>query len=161
MRAWLSSVLATKPLEAGHKPRIWLVRNADRRPVAVSTHQIVRNAGYTGLAAQPATSVRADGLPSGDLQQLAQALFRAHIAVSSPRHELAETLPAGSCCTCQDGDWISVAAAADCLSVSRRQVQRLAEHDAERCGARRIGSIWALKRSAVLALAAERRKAAK
>ena len=25
MRAWLSSVLATKPLEAGHKPRIWLV----------------------------------------------------------------------------------------------------------------------------------------
>jgi len=26
MRAWLSSVLATEPLEAGHKPRIWLVR---------------------------------------------------------------------------------------------------------------------------------------
>ena len=25
MRAWLSSVLATKPLEAGHKPRIRLV----------------------------------------------------------------------------------------------------------------------------------------
>ncbi len=25
MRACLSSVLATKPLEAGHKPRIWLV----------------------------------------------------------------------------------------------------------------------------------------
>jgi len=25
MRAWLSSVLATKTLEAGHKPRIWLV----------------------------------------------------------------------------------------------------------------------------------------
>jgi hypothetical protein len=26
MRAWLSSVLATKPLETGHKPRIRLVR---------------------------------------------------------------------------------------------------------------------------------------
>jgi hypothetical protein len=56
MRAWLSSVLATKPLKAGHKPRIWLVGNADRRPVAVSTHHIDRNAGYTGLAAQPTTS---------------------------------------------------------------------------------------------------------
>src|SRR6478735_9492719 len=63
MRAWLSSVLATKPLEAGHKPRIWLVSNADRRPVAVSTHQIVSNAGYTGLAAQPTTSVRRGRTP--------------------------------------------------------------------------------------------------
>lgn len=39
-------------------------------------------------------------------------------------------------------------------------MQRLAERDASLCGARRIGSIWALKRSAVLALA-ERRKAVK
>src|SRR6478672_10671671 len=58
MRAWLSSVLATKPLEAGHKPRIPASWNADRRRVAVSTHHIDRNAGYTGLAAQPTTSVR-------------------------------------------------------------------------------------------------------
>ena len=53
MRAWLSSLLATRPLEAGHKPRIPASWNADRRPVAVGTHQIGRNAGYTGLVAQP------------------------------------------------------------------------------------------------------------
>jgi hypothetical protein len=58
MRAWLSSVLATKPLGAGHKPRIPASWNADRHPVAVGTHQIGRNAGYTRLAAQPTTSVR-------------------------------------------------------------------------------------------------------
>src|SRR4029077_11735941 len=63
MRAWLSSVLATKPLEAGHKPRIPASWNADRRPVAVSTHRIDRNAGYTGLAAQPTTSVRRGRTP--------------------------------------------------------------------------------------------------
>src|SRR6476646_4764626 len=58
MRAWLSSVLATKPLGAGHKPRIPASWNADRRRVAGGTHHIDRNAGYTGLAAQPTTSVR-------------------------------------------------------------------------------------------------------
>ena len=37
MRAELSSVLATKPAEAGHKPRIPASCNGDRRPVAESS----------------------------------------------------------------------------------------------------------------------------
>jgi len=88
-------------------------------------------------------------------------LRRAHVgAMSRPRHQLAETLPAESWCTCQDGDdWVGVAAASQLLSVGKRQVQRLAEHG-DLLGARRIGPVWALKRSAVLALA-ERREAAK
>lgn len=108
------------------------------------------------------TRRRADGLPSGDLQQLARALRRAHIdATSQPRHQLADSTSAAPCSNGQDGDdWIGVAAAADCLSVSRRQVQRLAEHDADLLGARRIGSIWALRKSAVLALAQRRKEAA-
>ena len=76
---------------------------------------------------------RADGLPSADLQQLARALRRAHIDASRPRHRLAETLPAGSCCTCQDGELVSVAAAARMLSVGKRQVQRPAgQHGGDR-----------------------------
>ena len=39
-------------------------------------------------------------------------------------------------------------------------MQRLAEHDADLLGARRIGSIWALRKSAVLALAQRRKEAA-
>jgi hypothetical protein len=37
MQAELSSVLATKPAEAGHKPRIPASCNGDRRPVAESS----------------------------------------------------------------------------------------------------------------------------
>ena len=63
MRAWLSSVLATKPLEAGHKPRIRRVGMLIAVRLPWSTHQIDRNAGYTGLAAQPTTSVRRGRTP--------------------------------------------------------------------------------------------------
>ena len=113
---------------------------------------------YRGVIALVARYHR-DGLSSPPLLHILRTeLFRA--STSQPRHRLAKTLPAGSCCTCQDGELVSVAAAARMLSVGKRQVQRLAERDAEILGARRIGSIWALKRSAVLALA-ERRKAAK
>ena len=100
---------------------------------------------------------RRDGVSSPPLLHDARtALFRA--TTSPPRHELATAVDTSACCKCQNGDdWINVAAAARLLSVSRRTVQRLAEHDADLLGARRIGSVWALKRSAVLALADERR----
>lgn len=93
-----------------------------------------------------------DGLAAPTLlHDACAALFRA--TVSPPRHEDDGQRAARSCCTCQDADdWISVAAAARLLALSRRQVQRLAVHDAGLLGARRIGSIWALQRSAVLAL---------
>ena len=104
---------------------------------------------------------RADGLPASDLQQLARALRRAHIAAMSPqRHPLAKTPPGGSRSSGQDGALIDSVAVARLLSVSRRTVQRLAEHDADLVGARRFGSIWLFRRDAVLALA-EQRKAAK
>jgi hypothetical protein len=101
-----------------------------------------------------------DGLASPALLHALRAeLYRA--SMSRSRRKLATAVDTPACCTCQDGDdWIGVAAASALLSVSRRQVQRLAEHDAGLLGARRIGSIWALRRSAVLALA-ERRKAVK
>lgn len=95
-------------------------------------------------------------MPSSDHQQLAQALYRAHVA-SRPRHEDAAHPVGPPQSNGQDGDLISVAAAARLLAMSRRQVQRLAAHDADLLGARRVGSIWALKRSAVLALAAGRK----
>ena len=106
---------------------------------------------------------RRDGLASPSLlHDVRTALYRATTtAMSAPRRELSNALDTSACCTCQNGDdLISVAAAARLLAMSRRQVQRLAVHDADLLGARRVGSIWALRRSAVLAYVA-RRKAAK
>ena len=90
------------------------------------------------------------------LHTLRVALYRA--TMSPPRREDAGQVPAVSRCTCQNGDdLISVAAAAQLLAMSRRNVQRLAAtDDGSLLGAVRCGSIWALRRSAVLALVRER-----
>jgi len=57
-------------------------------------------------------------------------------------------------------DWIDVAEAAAELGLSRRSVQRLALTLHGSGKARRVGDSWALKRSAALALARERRRKA-
>jgi Helix-turn-helix domain len=97
-----------------------------------------------------------DGLSSpAMLHTLRAELYRA--TMSQQRHQLAETLPAGSSRTCHDSAYVDSAAAAELLGLSRRSAQRLAANglDAVRCG-----SIWLFDRGAVMALA-ERRKAAK
>ena len=97
-----------------------------------------------------------DGLASPPLLHTLRAeLFRA--TMSPQRHQLAETLPAGSSCTCHDSAYVDSAAAAQLLGLSRRSAQRLAANglDAVRCG-----SIWLYRRDAVMALA-QQRKAAK
>ena len=97
-----------------------------------------------------------DGLaPPPMLHTLRAELFRA--TMSQQRHQLAETLPAGSSRTCHDSAYVDSAAAAELLGLSRRSAQRLAANglDAVRCG-----SIWLFDRGAVMALA-EKRKAAK
>jgi len=98
-----------------------------------------------------------DGLSSPPLlHQLRAALFRAVMSV--PRHELADAGTAAPCCACQNGSLIGTAQAAEILSLSPRQVTRLA---AQNVGlGRRLGRAWVLRSGAVLALA-ERRKAAK
>ncbi len=98
---------------------------------------------------------RADGLPFGDLQELARALRRAHDA-SRKRHEF---VPDGSDSPRLNGqgprDLISVAEAAGLLRLSKRQVQRLAARPGGLDGLR-VGRAWMLARAPVLALAEER-----
>ena len=110
---------------------------------------------YRGVIALAGRHHR-DGLASPPmLHTLRAELFRA--TMSQQRHQLAETLPAGSSRTCHDSAYVDSAAAAQFLGLSRRSAQRLAANglDAVRCG-----SIWLFDRGAVMALA-ERRKAAK
>ena len=98
---------------------------------------------------------RRDGLPSHDLQTLAQALYRAHM--SPPRHELATIADHPPCSTHQSAcDWCDVAEAANILRLSRRQVQRMAR-DPGGLDATRVGRIWLLRRAPLLVLARERR----
>jgi hypothetical protein len=98
---------------------------------------------------------RADGLPFGDLQELARALYRAH-TTSRTRHEVA---PGGSDPPRLNGqdpsDLISVADAAGLLRLSKRQVQRLAKSPGG-LGAVRVGQAWMLAKAPVLTLAKER-----
>jgi hypothetical protein len=104
---------------------------------------------------------RTDGLPSSDLLALAKVLRRAHInAMSGSGHELADPAPGQPCCACRGGaDLIGVSEAAVILSISPRQARRLAAQVG--LGGVRIGKAWALDRSAVLALAEQRKAAAK
>ena len=100
-----------------------------------------------------------DGLSSPPLLHTLRAeLFRA--TMSGPRHRLAETMPAAPCSRCQCGDaLIGTAEAATLLSLSPRQVARLASRDVG-LGGIRLRHAWVLRRAPVLALAA-RRKAAR
>lgn len=99
-----------------------------------------------------------DGVASPPLLHTLRAtLYRA--ATSRPRHQDDSRPPTTSCCTCQDGaDPIGVAEAAAILSLSPRQVQRLAASVG--LSGIRLGHAWALDRGAVLALA-RRKEAAK
>ena len=100
---------------------------------------------------------RADGLPAGDLQQLARTLRRAHhAAMSGARHKDAGHTTGGPCSHCQHGDPVGVGEAALLLGVSRRQTQRLAAGNSD-LGGVRVGKTWVLDRGAVLALAAKRK----
>ena len=102
---------------------------------------------------------RANGVPRGDLQQLARLLYRAYM--SPQRHEIATAADDQPCSNSQDGALIGSATAAEILGLSRRSVQRLAATDGSLLGAVRCGSVWLLDRSAVQALASarERKKA--
>ena len=92
------------------------------------------------------------------LHQLRAELYRA--VTSATGHELAGEIPAESCCNGQDGaDLIGVSEAAGILSISPRQARRLAAQVG--LGGVRIGKAWALRRAPVLALAAQRKAAAK
>ena len=97
-----------------------------------------------------------DGLAASPLLQEAhRTLYRA--CLSAGGHEDA---PAPRHCQAagrQDGDWIGIAEAAEVLGVSRRQTRRLAANGLHGV---RCGSIWVLSRSAVLALADERKASA-
>src|SRR6478609_7108006 len=98
---------------------------------------------------------RADGLPFGDLQELARALYRAH-TMSLERHEVASDDNTSARLNGQDpSDLVSVAEAAELLRLSRRQTQRLAASSGG-LGVR-VGRIWMLAKAPVLALAEERR----
>jgi hypothetical protein len=97
-----------------------------------------------------------DGLAGSPLLQQARlAFYRA--TMSPARHEDAPASPPEASCNGQDGDWIGIAEASRLLRLGRRQTQRLAANGL--VGAP-IGSIWVLDRSAVLALADERRRSA-
>jgi hypothetical protein len=94
---------------------------------------------------------RANGAPSGDLQELARLLYRAY--VSPQRHEIAT---AADTSAGWNGELIDSAEAAQLLAVSRRQAQRLA---ASADLATRCGPVWLYRRAAVQALAQQRKKA--
>jgi hypothetical protein len=100
-----------------------------------------------------------DGLaPSPLLHQLRRELYRA-TTMSPPRHQDDSRPPTKSCCSCQDGDdLIGTAEAATLLSLSPRQVARLAAQNVG-LGGIRLRHAWVLRRAPVLALA-QRRKAA-
>jgi hypothetical protein len=105
-----------------------------------------------------------DGVASPPLlHELRAQLYRATTTTMSPaRHKDAGQPQPVSGCTCQHGDdWIGAGEAAALLQLSRRQVQRMcAEHYWGGADTIRVGRTWALRRAPVLALAAERRKAA-
>ena len=103
---------------------------------------------------------RHDGLPAHDLQALARALFRAHtVAVSPPRRELAVSTPPATQSNGRDGEFLGSAAAAALLGQTQRSIQRLAAANPALLGARRHGSIWLFERTAIQALAAQRKAA--
>ena len=95
---------------------------------------------------------RANGVPSGDLQELARLLYRA--CTSSQRHELPMGTGTAAGLKGQDGELIDSAEAARLLAVSRLQAQRLAGDLATRCG-----QVWLYRRGAVQALAQQRKQA--
>jgi excisionase family DNA binding protein len=99
---------------------------------------------------------RADGLPFGDLQELARALRRAHDA-SRKRHEFvpdSDTSPSWGHQQSRD-DWCTTGEAAALLGLSRRSVQRMARAPGG-LDAIRVGRTYLL-RSAPLLVLAERR----
>jgi hypothetical protein len=96
---------------------------------------------------------RANGVPSGDLQELARLLYRA--CTSSQRHELPMGTGTAAGLKGQDGELIDSAEAARLLAVSRRQAQRLAASGL----ATRCGQVWLYRRGAVQALAQQRKQA--
>jgi hypothetical protein len=95
---------------------------------------------------------RRDGLPSHDLQELARALRRAHMSAAG--HKDAPAPPSEAPCNSQHGDLVGSAAAAEILGTSPRTARRLAANGSD---AFRYGPIWLYRRSAVLALARERK----
>ena len=116
------------------------------KPILAATYRSV----LRGIRAR-----RSDGLPFADLQELATALYRAHM--SSERHELAGPSNIQPGLNGQDpSDRLSVGEAATILRLSRRQVQRLAASPGG-LGAVRVGRAWMLDRAPVLALARERK----
>ena len=101
---------------------------------------------------------RADGLPAGDLQELTRALYRAHsAAMSAGGHRLDETPTNPTCSGCHGAsDLISTTEAARILSVSPRQVRRLAAGNSMLGGGHRIGNALVLLRAPTMALKQER-----
>jgi excisionase family DNA binding protein len=98
---------------------------------------------------------RTDGLPCGDLQQLARALYRAHTSLQ--RQEVApdsDTLARWGHQQSRD-DWCTTDEAAKLLGLSRRSVQRMARAPGG-LDAIRVGRSYLL-RSAPLLVLAERR----
>ncbi len=97
-----------------------------------------------------------DGLASPPLlHEIRTALYR---VMSAPGREIASAAPTKPCCTCQSAsDLISTTEAATLLSISPRQVTRLAAQDDAVLGGFRLGNAWVLRRTPVLALAARRK----
>jgi hypothetical protein len=117
--------------------------------------------GLTQLARCVLAQIREVQRNGYSAEPYAQLLRTIHTArMSQPRHEHAncQLVDAHSNSHGVD-DWISVAAAAEVLGVTRRQVQRLAP-GLSPGQARRIGNVWALRSGAVMALSEERKRKA-
>ncbi len=99
---------------------------------------------------------RANGVPSLDLQQCAQLLYRAYM--TPQRHELAPAYNNQPCSESRDSELVDSAEAARLLAVSRRQAQRLAASSGADL-ATRCGPVWLYRRAAVQALAQRRKQA--
>ena len=99
---------------------------------------------------------RHDGLPSTDLQQLARALYRAHM--SPERHEVDGAVGDQPSSRSQEprDEWCTIGEASALLGLSRRSVQRLARAPGG-LDAIRVGRTYLLRSAPVLALARERR----
>ena len=99
---------------------------------------------------------RADGLPFGDLQELARALYRAH--TSPERHNLDAGIETPPSCDHQQSrdDWCTTGEAASLLGLSRRSVQRMAR-DPGGLDVIRVGRTYMFRSAPLLVLAAERR----
>ena len=101
---------------------------------------------------------RANGVPGHDLQELARLLYRAY-NMSPQRHELDTAADTPEGLKGQDRDsWIATDEAAVLLGRSRRQVQRMARAPGG-LDSIRVGRTYAVRLSAVLALAQQRKKA--